>query len=45
MRNKSYREQGESEAWLFEVFEIMDNDCDGLISKQDLLKMIKLYDL
>lgn len=25
-------DSGENESWLFEVFEIMDQDCDGYVS-------------
>lgn len=38
-------DKGESEAWLLEVFHIIDQDCDGLLSKQELEKVNRLYNL
>ena len=38
-------EAGENESWLFEVFEIMDQDCDGYVSLEELSKTVKLFNL
>jgi Ca2+-binding EF-hand superfamily protein len=35
----------EGETWLFEVFEIIDQDCDGYISKEELERTAKLFGL
>ena len=35
----------ESEVWLIEAFQIIDQDCDGRLSKQELVKVIELYGL
>lgn len=38
-------EAGENQSWLFEVFEIMDQDCDGYVSLEELSKTVKLFNL
>jgi len=30
---------------MIEVFEMIDQDCDGRLSKQELMKVIQLYQL
>jgi Ca2+-binding EF-hand superfamily protein len=35
----------EGEAWLFEVFEIIDEDCDGFISREELERTARLFGL
>ncbi len=30
---------------MFEVFEVMDQDCDGILSKLELMNVAKLYGL
>lgn len=35
----------DSENWLFEVFQTMDQNCDGLLNLNELMKIVKLYNL
>lgn len=38
-------EDPECEQWIFEVFQILDRDCDGLIGKEELLRASQCYGL
>ena len=38
-------DKDDSQAWLLEAFAIMDQDCDGRLSKQELIKVVTLYGL
>jgi Ca2+-binding EF-hand superfamily protein len=38
-------ESTENESWMFEVFEIMDEDCDGYVSFEELSKTVKMFNL
>ena len=35
----------DSQSWLLQAFAIMDQDCDGRLSKQELIKVVTLYGL
>jgi Ca2+-binding EF-hand superfamily protein len=45
LRLGSNIEKEESETWLMEVFQIIDQDCDGRLSKAELLNIVDLYQL
>ena len=36
---------GESEGWMFEVFETIDQDCDGLLGREELMRAADAYGL
>lgn len=38
-------ESSAQQAWLFQAFEIIDQDCDGYLSSQELEKVVKLFSL
>lgn len=38
-------ESNAQEAWIFQTFEIIDQDCDGYLSIQELEKVVKLFNL
>lgn len=38
-------EDPECEQWIFEVFQILDRDCDGLIGKEELMRASQCYSL